>query len=89
MTSDGIFTGLVLVSGVSSPAIQPKIMDTLAAFTIKILDQQSMDIRDRYFLTILFSLDKAHADAIEKDLLQSAESLGVDLAIDYQIYQPK
>ena len=82
MTSN--FTGLILVTGVSAPGIEAAILETLAPFTIKILDKQSMDIRDRYFLAIHLSLDKAHAKAIEKDLMSTAEKLNVDLVVDFQ-----
>lgn len=82
MTSN--FTGLILVTGVSTPGIEAAILETLAPFTISILDKQSMDIRDRYFLAIHFSLDKAHAKAIEKDLMTTAENLNVDLVVDFQ-----
>ena len=37
-----------------------------------------------FFLAIHFSLDKAHAKAIEKDLLTAAEKLNVDLVVDYR-----
>lgn len=79
-----IFTGLILVTGESAPNIEKEILDTLSPFVITILDQQSMDIRGRYFLAIHFSLDKAHAKAIEEDLLATAEKIGVDLVVDYQ-----
>jgi predicted amino acid-binding ACT domain protein len=82
MTSN--FTGLALITGVTSPGIEAAILETLAPFTIEILDKQSMDIRDRYFLAIYFSLDKAHAKAIEKDLQSTAEKLSVDLVVDFQ-----
>ena len=82
MTSN--FTGLILVTGVSTPGIEEAILKTLSPFTIEILDKQTMDIRDRYFLTIYFRLDKAHAKAIEKDLLESATSLNVDLVVDFK-----
>ena len=75
---------MILVTGVSAPGIEAAILETLAPFTIKILDKQSMDIRDRYFLAIHFSLDKAHAKAIEKDLMSTAEKLNVDLVVDFQ-----
>lgn len=89
MTSDEIFTGLILVTGVSAPKIEESILEILKPFSIKILDKQCIDIRNRYFLTILFSLDKAHAKSIELDLNEGAQKLGVDLAIDYQMYKPK
>ncbi len=82
MTSN--FTGLILVTGVSTPGIEEAILKTLSPFTIEILDKQTMDIRDRYFLAIYFKLDKAHAKAIEKDLLETATSLNVDLVVDFK-----
>jgi predicted amino acid-binding ACT domain protein len=77
-------TGLILVTGVTKPGIQDAILETLTPFTISIRDQQTMNIRDRYFLAIYFDLDKAHAKAIEKDLLATAAQIGVDLVVDYQ-----
>lgn len=82
MTSN--FTGLILVTGVSTPGIEEAILKTLSPFTIEILDKQTMDIRDRYFLAIYIRLDKAHAKAIEKDLLETATSLNVDLVVDFK-----
>jgi predicted amino acid-binding ACT domain protein len=82
MTSN--FTGLILVTGVSAPGIDEAILNTLAPFTIEIIDKQTMDIRDRYFLAIYFKLDKAHAKAIEKDLLATATTLDVDLVVDFR-----
>lgn len=78
------FTGLILVTCQSAPGIESAILETLAPYTIKILDKQSMDIRDRYFLAIHFALDKAHSKAIEKELLEVAAKLGVDLVVDFQ-----
>lgn len=77
-------TGLILVTAVTAPGIETEILETLKPFTINILDKQSMDIRDRYFLAIYFELDKAHAKAIENDLLKTASKLGVDLVVDYK-----
>lgn len=82
MNSD--FTGLALITGVITPGVEAAIMEALAPFTIKILDKQSMQIRDRYFLAIHFALDKAHAKAIESDLIKAAEKLNMDLVVDYR-----
>jgi len=81
----GSFTGLLLVTGLTSPNAEKSFLDTLAPFTIEILDKQSMQIRDRYFLTIYFKLDKAHERAITKDLEATAEKLKLDLALDYRL----
>jgi predicted amino acid-binding ACT domain protein len=80
----GTYTGLILVTGESKPGVEETFRETLAPFTIEILDLQSMDIRGRYFLTIHFSLDKAHTKAIENDLQDTANRLQLDLAIDYR-----
>ena len=77
-------TGLALITGESKAGIEAEILQTLSPFTIEILDKQSMDIRDRYFLAIYFKLDKAHAKAIESDLNECALKLGVDLVVDYK-----
>lgn len=84
MTSKGNFTALILITGVSNPNIEAEILSTLSPFAIQILDKQSMSIRDRYFLAILFALDQAHAKAIEADLTETCSKLEVDLAVDYQ-----
>lgn len=84
MTSVGDFTALILITGTIKPDIESTILNTLSPFTISILDKQSMSIRDRYFLAIHFSLDKAHAKAIEADLKSACDKLDVDLAVDYQ-----
>ena len=78
------YSGLILLTGETKVGIEAEILDTLAPFSITILDKQSMDIRGRFFLAIHISLDKAHRSAIEGDLTATAERLGIDLAIDYQ-----
>ena len=84
---EGLFTGLLLVTGESKPGIKEEFLKALSPFSIKIIDQQEMNIRNRYFLTLLYSLDKAHAKAIEQDLDLCAEKLRVDIAIDYADYR--
>lgn len=84
MQNEKPFTALILVTSQIKPEIEERVLEALAPFAIKILDQQSMTIRDRYFLAILFALDRAHAKAIEKDLYEMASGIGIDLAIDYQ-----
>ncbi len=81
---NGNLTGLILVTGKSAPNIEAVILEALSPFTIEIMDKQSMDIRDRYFLAIYFKLDKAHAKAIESDLEAAAKNIDVDLVIDFQ-----
>jgi len=77
------FTGLILLVGRDSPGITAKLYETLAPFSIKVLDVEQVVIRDRLILTTLIALDPAHASAIEEDLLKMAEMSGLDLAIDF------
>ena len=47
------------------------------------MDIEQVVIRSRLILTILISLDRAHASAIENDLTEKAESLDLDIAIAF------
>ena len=78
------YTGLALITGESNSTIEAQILETLSAFTIQIIDKQSMDIRNRYFLTIYFKLDPAHQKAILKDLEEKTVQLNLDLAVDFR-----
>lgn len=83
------YTGLILVSSaitnMKSDEIESRFQQTLAPFSIRVLDTQRMQIRDRFFLAFYIKLDKAHQKAIEDDLQETADQLKVDLAIDYRI----
>ena len=77
------FTGLILVSGEDRPGITESLMQTLSAFSVTIIDIEQLVIRDRLLLTILLSLDEAHAEAITEDLGVLQEQIGLDIAIDF------
>ena len=77
------FTGLILVSGEDRPGITESLMKTLSAFSVTILDIEQLIIRDRLLLTILLSLDEAHAEAITEDLHTLQDQIGLDIAIDF------
>jgi len=77
------YTGLILVSGIDSPGITQGLFDTLAPFAITVLDIEQVVIRDRLILTVLISLNPAHADSIEEDLQACAERLGIDIATSF------
>ncbi|MEI7660017.1 MAG: ACT domain-containing protein, partial [Actinomycetes bacterium] len=62
------FTGLILLSGVDKPGITQALFDSLAPFSISILDIEQVVIKDRLILTVLFALNPAHQEAIENDL---------------------
>lgn len=77
------YTGLVLVSGEDRPGITEALFTTLAPFSLSIVDVEQVVIRSRLILTILITLNKAHAQAIEDDLNAQAESLDLDIAIAF------
>lgn len=76
-------TGLILISGVDAPGVTQALFAALDPFSITILDIEQVVIRGRLILTTLISLDPAHAQAIETDLLGATSKLGLDLAIDF------
>lgn len=77
------FTGLILVSGEDRPGITESLMKTLSEFSVTIIDIEQLIIRDRLLLTVLISLDEAHAQAIAADLTTLQEKIGLDIAIDF------
>ena len=87
MTSTGKteqFTGLILLSGVDKPGITEGLFETLAPFAVTILDIEQVVIRQRVILTVLLAVNPAHAKAIEADLEQCSERLGVDIASAFE-----
>ncbi len=76
-------TGLILISGIDAPGVTQALFACLEPFAITILDIEQVVIRGRLILTALISLDPAHESAIEKDLLERTNQLGLDLAIDF------
>jgi phosphoserine phosphatase len=77
------YTGLILVSGIDTPGITQALFDTLAPFAITVLDIEQVVIRERLILTVLISLNPAHADSIAEDLELCGEKLGVDIATSF------
>ena len=82
------FTGLILVSGQDKPGITSSIFDALAQFQVNVLDIEQVVIRDRLILTILISLNPAHAAAIEDDLNICATNLDIDIASSFENRTP-
>lgn len=74
------FTGLILLSGVDKPGITQSLFSVLAPFSITILDIEQVVISQRLILTVLISLNPAHEEAIEADLMECALALDVDIA---------
>jgi len=85
MPSENIsqFTGLILVSGQDRPGIMADLMTTLSEFSIRIIDVQQICIRGRLILTVLISIDQAHAEAIANDLDHLQKTSGLDIAVDF------
>ena len=85
MPSENIsqFTGLILVSGQDRPGIMAELMTTLSEFSVRIIDVQQICVRGRLILTVLISLDQAHAEAIAVDLDYLQKISGLDIAIDF------
>jgi len=77
------FTGLILLTGVDKPGITSQLFETLAPFSVAILDIEQVVIRDRLILTVLIGLDPNHAEAVESDLAAIQEGLGVDIACSF------
>lgn len=82
------FTGLILVSGLDKPGITSAVFDALAQFQVSVLDIEQVVIRDRLILTILISLNPAHANAIEEDLNLCAANLEIDIASSFENRTP-
>jgi phosphoserine phosphatase len=78
------FTGLILLSGVDKPGITEGLFEALAPFAVTILDIEQVVIRERVILTVLLALNPAHAKAVEADLEQCSERLGVDIASAFE-----
>jgi phosphoserine phosphatase len=83
------FTGLILLSGIDSPGITKALFSTLSPFAITILDIEQIVIRERLILTVLISLNPAHASAIEADLTACGADLSVDIAVSFSHLAPE
>jgi phosphoserine phosphatase len=77
------YTGLVLVSGEDRPGITEALFSVLAPFSLSIVDIEQVVIRSRLILTILITLDKVHAKAVEEDLNAQGEILNLDIAVAF------
>jgi phosphoserine phosphatase len=82
-TQSAQYTGLVLVSGEDRPGITEALFSVLAPFSLSIVDIEQVVIRSRLILTILITLDKAHAKAVEDDLNAQGEILNLDIAVAF------
>jgi phosphoserine phosphatase len=83
---NGDFTGLILVSAIDKPGITSDVLNTLAQFSVQILDIKQIITGERLLQTILIKLLPDHALAIESDLMELATNSSIDLAIDFSPY---
>ena len=77
------FTGLILLTGIDKPGITATLFETLAPFSLTVLDIEQVVIRERLILTLLIACNPAHSEAIDTDLEELSKSLDVDIATSF------
>jgi phosphoserine phosphatase len=77
------FTGLILLTGIDKPGITATLFETLAPFSLTVLDIEQVVIRERLILTLLIACNPAHSEAIDADLEDLARALDVDIATSF------
>ena len=77
------FTGLILLTGIDKPGITATLFETLAPFSLTVLDIEQVVIRERLILTLLIACNPAHTEAIDTDLEELSKTLDVDLATSF------
>ena len=60
------------------------IASTLGEYSLKVLDWQSVAIRDRAIISILIEIHPDHTAPLDEDLQKVASELGIDIATEYQ-----
>ena len=77
------FTGLILLTGLDKPGITATLFETLAPFSLTVLDIEQVVIRERLILTLLIACNPAHTEAIDTDLEELSKTLDVDIATSF------
>ncbi|MCX6437760.1 MAG: phosphoserine phosphatase SerB [Actinobacteria bacterium] len=77
------FTGLILLTGIDKPGITATLFETLAPFSLIVLDIEQVVIRERLILTLLIACNPAHSEAIDTDLEDLAKTLDFDIATSF------
>jgi len=77
------FTGLILLTGIDKPGITATLFETLAPFSLTVLDIEQVVIRERLILTLLIACNPAHSEAIDSDLEELSKTLDVDIATSF------
>ena len=77
------FTGLILLTGIDKPGITATLFETLAPFSLTVLDIEQVVIRERLILTLLIACNPAHTESIDTDLEELSKTLDVDIATSF------
>ena len=77
------YTGLILLTGIDKPGITATLFETLAPFSLTVLDIEQVVIRERLILTLLIACNPAHSEAIDTDLEELSKTLDVDIATSF------
>ena len=77
------FSGLILLTGIDKPGITATLFETLAPFSLTVIDIEQVVIRERLILTLLIACDPAHSEAIDTDLIDLSKNLDVDIATSF------
>ena len=77
------FTGLILLTGIDKPGITATLFETLAPFSLTVIDIEQVVIRERLILTLLIACNPAHTEAIDTDLEELSKTLDVDIATSF------
>ena len=77
------FTGLILLTGIDKPGITATLFETLAPFSLTVLDIEQVVIRERLILTLLIACNPSHCEAIDTDLEELSKTLDVDIATSF------
>lgn len=92
MTNNGAkteqFTGLILLTAEDRPGIAAQLFQTLAPFSVSVIDMGQIVISKRVILSVLITLNPAHQMAIETDLALCATNNDVDIATIFSTNLP-
>jgi hypothetical protein len=75
-------SAVILISGNSAPNALQTVLDILAEYSLKVVDQQKIYMAGRLIGAVQIHFDPAHADAIESELHSAMKPLGLDVALE-------
>lgn len=73
---------LILASGPSNPKADEIVREGLSGYRYEELELQRIDLGGRTILALLITLDPAHFDHIENDLVQRCSKNELDVAME-------